>query len=164
MFVDNASPAYDYTFSYDAMGRFEKILVPASANPWFQYYYDDASNEKQRNNLFNRVSQIYPRDALNRMQYVELKNDASPLAPRRLRLRWPIEPAAHQSPGKITSRTGLLLHRWRTQCGYIRRSHLPPLPRRRHRPHRHRDKWSRPRLVPTAQTMSLALTPTTSMS
>src|SRR5581483_1838352 len=69
MYVDGAAPAYDYTFFYDAVGRFEKIYVTNSIQV-FQYYYDAASNEKQRNNLFNGVSQIYPRDSLNRIQYL----------------------------------------------------------------------------------------------
>mgnify|MGYP003694781547 CR=1 FL=1 len=41
---------YDYTFTYDAMGRFEKILATGSTSPSFQYYYDPASNETQRCN------------------------------------------------------------------------------------------------------------------
>ena len=89
MFVDNASPAYDYTFSYDAMGRFEKIFATRQANPYFQYQYDPASNEKQRDSLFNGISQIYPRDELNRMTKVELTNDGTPFA-REVYDYWPI--------------------------------------------------------------------------
>jgi YD repeat-containing protein len=72
MYVDSVTPAYDYTFSYDNMGRFEKIQLTGNSFV-FQYQYDPASNEKQRDNLFNGVSQIYPPDALNRTQYVDLK-------------------------------------------------------------------------------------------
>ncbi len=89
MFVDNASPAYDYTFSYDAMGRFEKIFATRQTNPYFQYQYDPASNEKQRDSLFNGISQIYPRDELNRMTKVELTNDGAPFA-REVYDYWPI--------------------------------------------------------------------------
>ena len=32
MFVTGASPAYDYIFSYDNMGRFEKIFVTGNPN------------------------------------------------------------------------------------------------------------------------------------
>ena len=53
---------YDYTFSYDNMGRFEKIFVTGGGNI-FRYYYDAASNEVQRDNLSNGVTQSYPRDA-----------------------------------------------------------------------------------------------------
>jgi RHS repeat-associated protein len=79
MYVDGAAPAYDYTFSYDTMGRFEKIYVTNSIQ-MFQYYYDPASNEKQRNNLFTGVSQIYPRDSLNRLQYLDLQKPGATFA------------------------------------------------------------------------------------
>jgi RHS repeat-associated protein len=61
---------YDFTYSYDAMGRFEKIFLTGNPNNTllFQYYYDAASNEKERDNIVNGVNQLYPRDALNRMQ------------------------------------------------------------------------------------------------
>ena len=64
LYVTNAG--YDYTFSYDLMGRFKKIW-PTGGSVAFQYYYDAASNETERDNLFNGVNQLYPRDALNRM-------------------------------------------------------------------------------------------------
>jgi RHS repeat-associated protein len=76
MYVDGANPAYDYTFSYDNMGRFEKIQVTGSSF-LFQYRYDPASNEIQRDNLYNGVTQVYPRDALNRMTKVELQGASS---------------------------------------------------------------------------------------
>jgi hypothetical protein len=56
----------DYDFSYDSMGRFEKILVRGSNTPSFQYYYDAASNERKRHNSADNVDQIYTPDALNR--------------------------------------------------------------------------------------------------
>ena len=68
-----ASDGYDYTFSYDAMGRFEKIFVTNGAQ-LFQYHYDAASNEVQRDNVYSGVNQIYPRDNLNRIMYVTLSN------------------------------------------------------------------------------------------
>jgi RHS repeat-associated protein len=61
------SASYDYTFSYDPMGRFEKIFATGSSSPSFQYYYDLASNETQRFNYSNSVAQSYTRDNLNRM-------------------------------------------------------------------------------------------------
>ena len=76
MFVNGASPAYDYTFSYDSMGRFEKIQLTGSS-VLFQYHYDAASNDFQRDNLYNGVTQIYPRDELNRMTNVELQGASS---------------------------------------------------------------------------------------
>jgi RHS repeat-associated protein len=60
------TPSYDYTFSYDAMGRFEKIS-PTGGAAAFQYYYDAASNETRRYNWINSVDQTYPRDSLNRL-------------------------------------------------------------------------------------------------
>src|SRR5262249_25363121 len=69
---------YDYTFSYDAMGRFEKIFITNSSQ-LFQYRYDAASNETQRDNVYNGVTQIYPRDDLNRMQYLDVKRGATAL-------------------------------------------------------------------------------------
>jgi RHS repeat-associated protein len=63
---------YDYTFSYDAMGRFEKIFITNSVQ-LFQYHYDAASNENQRDNLYNGVTQVYPRDELNRMLYLDVR-------------------------------------------------------------------------------------------
>ena len=59
-------PGYDFTYSYDAMGRFEKIFFTNSSQ-LFQYHYDAASNETERDNIYNGVNQFSPRDALNRM-------------------------------------------------------------------------------------------------
>jgi RHS repeat-associated protein len=70
MWVSSAS--YDYTFSYDAMGRFEKIS-PTGSSVAFQYYYDPASNETQRMNFLNGVTQLTPRDSLNRMSRRDVK-------------------------------------------------------------------------------------------
>lgn len=67
------SDAYDYTFSYDLMGRFEKIFVTGSGTPSFQYKYDAASNEVERDNLVSGVNQIYSPDALNRMSERDVK-------------------------------------------------------------------------------------------
>jgi RHS repeat-associated protein len=63
---------YDYTFSYDSIGRFEKVFITNGAQ-LFQYHYDAASNEIQRDNLPNGVTQYYPRDNLNRMQNMDVK-------------------------------------------------------------------------------------------
>jgi RHS repeat-associated protein len=62
-----AGGGYDYTFSYDAMGRFEKILT--GGNLGFQYYYNAASIETQRHNYLSnpQLDQFYGRDSLNRM-------------------------------------------------------------------------------------------------
>jgi RHS repeat-associated protein len=64
-------PGYDFTYSHDALGRFEKIFLTNGAQ-LFQYHYDAASNDIQRDNVYNGVTQVYPRDALNRMQYVDV--------------------------------------------------------------------------------------------
>jgi RHS repeat-associated protein len=72
--------SYDYTFSYDAMGRFEKIS-PNGGGTAFQYYYDAASNETQRYNYLNGgVKQIYARDSLNRMSRLDVKKGDTPLS------------------------------------------------------------------------------------
>src|SRR4029077_7027076 len=42
-------------------------------------HYDPAANETQRDNLFDGVSQIYPRDNLNRMQNLDLKKNGNTL-------------------------------------------------------------------------------------
>jgi RHS repeat-associated protein len=60
------------------MGRFEKIYITNSAQ-LFQYHYDAASNEIQRDNLYNGVTQLYPRDALNRMLSMDVRNGGSTL-------------------------------------------------------------------------------------
>ena len=73
-------PDYDYTFSYDAMGRFEKIYITNSVQ-LFQYQYDAASNEIERDNVYipSWVKQIYPRDDLNRMLYLDVKKGTTTL-------------------------------------------------------------------------------------
>jgi len=73
MYVAGVSPAYDYTFSYDNMGRFESIK-PTGGGLLFQYSYDSASNETQRYNWANHIAQNYVPDNLNRMTSVEVKN------------------------------------------------------------------------------------------
>ena len=71
---------YDFTYSYDLMGRFEKIFITNGAQ-LFQYQYDASSNETERDNVTaNGVSQVYPRDALNRMQYMDVKKGTTILA------------------------------------------------------------------------------------
>ena len=74
VYVTGASPAYDYIFSYDNMGRFEKIFVTGNPNVQFQYSYDAASNETQRYNWANHIAQNYVPDSLNRMTSAEVKN------------------------------------------------------------------------------------------
>jgi RHS repeat-associated protein len=62
--------SYDYTYSYDAAGRFEKIKLTSNGSVQFQYAYDAASNETDRYSyLPNSVTihQIYARDSLDRM-------------------------------------------------------------------------------------------------
>jgi RHS repeat-associated protein len=75
MYVTDAS--YDYDFRYDDMGRFEQILVHGAANPAFQYYYDDASNETQRRNWITGIKQFYTPDSLNRIGLVDLQKNSS---------------------------------------------------------------------------------------
>jgi RHS repeat-associated protein len=77
MYVSGVS-GYDFTYSYDAMGRFEKIFLTNSSQ-LFQYRYDAASNEIERDNLSNGVNQLYPRDALNRMRNWDLRKGNSTL-------------------------------------------------------------------------------------
>ena len=78
LWVDNAS--YDYSFGYDAMGRFETISTGGSVK--FRYGYDAASNETDRSAYFNGVTidQIYGRDSLNRMSSRVLKKNGATIA------------------------------------------------------------------------------------
>lgn len=59
------------------MGRFEKI-TPTGGAVAYQYYYNNASVETQRDNLITGVNQIYWRDALNRMSRRDVKKGANP--------------------------------------------------------------------------------------
>ena len=74
LWVPGANPSYDYTFGYDAMGRFETIRSTGGSVA-FQYYYDAASNETQRRNYLSTpdLDQFYNRDALNRIWRLEVK-------------------------------------------------------------------------------------------
>ena len=74
---NGAGVGYDYDFRYDDLGRFEKILAHGAANPSFQYYYDNASNETQRRNCVNGVDQFYNPDNLNRIGMVDLQKNGS---------------------------------------------------------------------------------------
>ena len=74
------SAGYDYTFTYDAMGRFEKIFVTGAGTASFQYKYDAASNEVERDNIANSVNQFYTRDALNRMSERDVKLNTTVLS------------------------------------------------------------------------------------
>jgi RHS repeat-associated protein len=61
---------YDYTYSYDAAGRFEKIKLTSNGSVQFQYAYDAASNEIDRYAYLPNIvtiDQHYYRDSLNRM-------------------------------------------------------------------------------------------------
>jgi RHS repeat-associated protein len=72
--------SYDYTYSYDAAGRFEKIKLTSNGSVIFQYYYDAGSNETDRYaNLPNNVQiqQHYNRDSLNRMSSRLVKNNGT---------------------------------------------------------------------------------------
>ena len=76
MYVNGVSPAYDYTFGYDNMGRF-KTITPTGGSLMFQYSYDSASNETQRYNSANHIAQNYDPDSLNRTKSVEVKNTST---------------------------------------------------------------------------------------
>ncbi|MFZ0916979.1 MAG: hypothetical protein WAN04_08815, partial [Candidatus Udaeobacter sp.] len=80
LWVPNTNPSYDYTYGYDAMGRFETIM-PTGGSVAFQYYYDAASNETQRRNYLSTpdLDQFYNRDALNRIWRLEVKKGATSL-------------------------------------------------------------------------------------
>jgi RHS repeat-associated protein len=74
MYVSGVSD-YDFTYSYDQMGRFEKI-TPTGASTAFQYYYDAVSNEIQRRTILNggvSVDKLTPRDSLNRITRRDLQ-------------------------------------------------------------------------------------------
>jgi RHS repeat-associated protein len=80
LWVPGANPSYDYTFDYDAMGRFETIS-PTGGSIAFQYYYDAASNETRRHNYLSstQLDQFYNRDELNRIWRLEVKKGAMSL-------------------------------------------------------------------------------------
>ena len=44
MHVDDGN-GYDFSFTFDSMGRFSQINNTADSSTWFQYYYDASSNE-----------------------------------------------------------------------------------------------------------------------
>jgi YD repeat-containing protein len=79
------NPSYNWTFSYDGMGRFEKIFVYGAANPSFKYAYDTASNVTNRSTYLPNtvtVDQYTPRDSLNRMSGRWLYKSGTPFAPQ----------------------------------------------------------------------------------
>ena len=77
MYVSGAI-GYDFTYSYDAMGQFENIFT-TTGGQLFQYRYDAASNEIERDNMFNGVNQLYPRDELNRITNWDVRTGNSTL-------------------------------------------------------------------------------------
>ena len=89
VFVTGANPAYDYSFSYDNMGRFEKIQ-PTNGSVLFQYSYNAASDDVERDNLLNGVTQNYPRDELHRITSVELQGASPGPVPREVYDYYPI--------------------------------------------------------------------------
>ena len=69
---------YDYTFTYDTLGRFENIGPTNNPNSiQYHYIYDKASNEWWRRNLFSHMDQIYTRDSLNRMSRLDIRQTSS---------------------------------------------------------------------------------------
>ncbi len=69
--------SYDYTYSYDAAGRFGKIILTGRFMQ-FEYAYDAASNETHRYAYLPTVlTQIYNRDSLNRMASRLLKKNGA---------------------------------------------------------------------------------------
>jgi RHS repeat-associated protein len=80
LWVPGANPSYDYTYGYDAMGRFETI-TPTGGSVAFQYYYDAASNETRRHNYSSspQLDQFYNRDNLNRIWRLEVKKSTMSL-------------------------------------------------------------------------------------
>ena len=78
--VNVIGASYDYTYSYDLAGRFEKIKLTSNGSVQFQYAYDPASNETDRYaNLPNNVQiqQHYNCDSLNRMASRLLKKNGA---------------------------------------------------------------------------------------
>ena len=73
--------AYDYTFSYDTMGRFLTI-TPTGGSVGFKYSYDGASNVTDRYTYINSITvdQQTPRDSLNRISSRWIYKNATPLA------------------------------------------------------------------------------------
>jgi RHS repeat-associated protein len=88
------SAGYDYTFGYDAIGRFQTIS--AGASQLFGYGYDSASNVTDRTNLANGVNQHYIIDALNRIQERDLVRAGSAFA-------YEVYGYEAQRPGLMTS-------------------------------------------------------------
>ena len=91
--------AYDYTYSYDARGRLEKITDTLTGALKFQYYYDAASNETKRHNWINGVAQQYTYNVLDQISARDLLKGTSNLAS---------ETYVHHARGPVTliDRTG----------------------------------------------------------
>ncbi len=68
---------YDRTYAYDDRARLEFIQNTGDGVNWFQYFYDQASNEVKRYNFWNGVSQEYGRDEINRMSWRNVKLGAA---------------------------------------------------------------------------------------
>jgi RHS repeat-associated protein len=85
---------YDFTYQYDALGRFEKIS-PTGNPVSFQYGYDAASNEAWRLNNVTTVKQTYTFDSLNRMTRRDLAGTTA-------------NPAPYEAYGYDVTRPGLL--------------------------------------------------------
>ncbi len=58
---------YDYTQTYDSLGRLKTILPTGGQSPSYQYGYDEASNVTRRDSFANGTWIDYEPDALNRI-------------------------------------------------------------------------------------------------
>ncbi|HEX9423715.1 MAG TPA: RHS repeat-associated core domain-containing protein [Pyrinomonadaceae bacterium] len=76
------SPSYNWSFTYDAMGRFETI-APYGGSVAFKYAYDNASNVTHRYTYLPgsvTVDQSTPRDSLNRIYGRWIYKNGAPFA------------------------------------------------------------------------------------
>lgn len=71
---------YDLTRAYDGIGRLQMIYDSGVPNPYYQYYYDKASNVTQRKNWLNGTSIDYGvPDELNRITQLNLNVPTQPM-------------------------------------------------------------------------------------
>jgi RHS repeat-associated protein len=79
-----ATTDYQFAYHYDTLGRLDQILNTTntangpSASLWFQYSYDEASNQTQRYCPMNGVAQIYNRDELGRIGRITIQKATEP--------------------------------------------------------------------------------------
>jgi RHS repeat-associated protein len=68
LFVPGVNGGYSYEYTYDGIGRLEKVFQSGDSNPHYQYTYDRASNVTKRMNFLNDTAQTFIPDEINRIR------------------------------------------------------------------------------------------------